>query len=214
MLKTTGPSNKPIPSRNNGCGSASNRNNNSRPIYSKNNSNGEVDKFDISKNGVEHAKKSGKSKSKKTSKSWNLAKLKKKLSKSGNSTNFNTIKAGPKFLTPNARIAFNCLRLAFTEAFFLWYFDLECHIWIETDALGYAISGVLSQSTSRTNPDRVVTKTNLGQWHLIAFFSRKMIFIEIKYKIYNSKLLTIVKAFKTWRHHLKSGKHKILVFIN
>ena len=99
---------------------------------------------------MKHVKKSGKSsksgklKSKKTSKSRNLAKSGKKLSKSGNSTNSNAIKAGPKFLTPDARTTFKRLRLAFTEAPILRYFDPECHIWIETYALGYAIGGVLS----------------------------------------------------------------------
>ena len=59
--------------------------------------------------------KSGKSKSEKMSKSQNLAKGK-KLSKSRNLTNFDTTEVRPKFLTPNTRIAFNRLRLAFTEA--------------------------------------------------------------------------------------------------
>ena len=53
------------------------------------------------------------------SKPQNLAKLEKKLSKSGNSINFNTTKARPKFLTPVIKIAFNCLRLAFIEALVL-----------------------------------------------------------------------------------------------
>ena len=82
---------------------------------------------------MEHAKKLGKSKSEKTSKSrklsksgklkgekmskfQNLSKSGKKLSKSGNSTNSDATKDGPKFLTPDARTAFNRLRLAFTEA--------------------------------------------------------------------------------------------------
>ena len=60
--------------------------------------------------------KSGKSKSEKTSKSRNSAKSGKKLSKSGNSTNFDATKDGPKFLTPDARTAFNHIWLAFTEA--------------------------------------------------------------------------------------------------
>ena len=119
--------------------------------------------------------KSGKSKSKKTSKSRNSAKLGKKLSKSGNSTNFDAMEDGPKFLTPDARTAFNRLRLAFTEAPILRHFDPECHIRIETDALGYAIGGVLSQLASETRPDGIVTKTDLGQWHPVAFFLRKMI---------------------------------------
>ena len=82
----------------------------------------EVNGFGVGENGVEHAKKSGKlsksgkSKSEKTSKSQNLAKSGKKLSKSGNSTNFDATEDGPKFLTPNTRTTFNRLRLAFTKA--------------------------------------------------------------------------------------------------
>ena len=34
------------------------------------------------------------------------------------------------------------------------------------------------------------------------------------YKIYNNELLTIVEAFKTWRHHLEGCKYKVLVFTN
>ena len=104
------------------------------------------------------------------SKSQNLAKSGKKLSKSGNSTNFDATEDRPKFLTPDARTAFNRLRLAFTEAPILRHFDPECHIRIETDASGYAIDGVLSQLAFETRPDRVVTKTDLGQWHPVAFF--------------------------------------------
>ena len=77
--------------------------------------------------------------------------------------------------------------------------------------MGYAIDGVLSQLTSGINPDRVVTKTDLGQWHPIAFFSKKMILPETRYKTHNGKLLAIVKAFKTWRYYLESCKHKLLI---
>ena len=178
---------------------------------------GEVNGFDVGGNGVEHAKKLGKlfksrkSKSEKTSKSWNSAKSGKKLSKSGNSTNFDATEDGLKFLTPDARTAFNRLRLAFTEAPILRHFDLECHIWIKIDALGYAISGMLSQLTSITSPNRVVIKTDLGQWHPVAFFSRKMIPAETRYETYDNELLAIVKVFKTWRHYLEACKHEVLV---
>ena len=127
ILKTTGSPNKPAPSKNNGSRSASSRNNNSKLASRKNDGNGEVNRFDISGNGVKHVKKSGKmsesrklsksrkSKSEKTFKSQNLAKSRKKSSKIGNSTHFDVTEVGPKFLTPNTRIAFNRLRLAFTE---------------------------------------------------------------------------------------------------
>ena len=104
MLKTTGLPNEPAPSRNDG----------SRPASGKNNGNGEVDEF--GGGGVEHAKKSGKSKGQKTFKSQKLAKSGKNSLKNGNSPNFSATEAGPSILTPGAREAFNRLRLAFTEA--------------------------------------------------------------------------------------------------
>ena len=140
MLKMTGLPDKPAPSRNNGSKSASSRNNDSKSAFGRNDGNGKIDKFGVDRNDVKHAKKSrktfksrklsksGKSKSEKTSKSWNLAKLGKKLSKSGNSTNFNTTANGPKFLTLDPRITFNCLWLTFIEALILGHFDPECHI--------------------------------------------------------------------------------------
>ena len=169
MLKTAGLSGKPAPSKNNSSRSASSKNNDSKPASGKNDGNGKVNGFDVSRNGVEHAKKSGKlsksgkSKSEKTSKSQNLAKSGKKLSKSGNLTNFDATEIGPKFLTPDARTVFNRLRLAFTEAPILWHFDPECHIWIETNGSGYVIGRMLSQLISRINPNGVVTKTDLDQ---------------------------------------------------
>ena len=146
MLKTT---NKSAPSRNNGSKSASSKNNDSRPASGKNDGNGKVNGFNS--DGVEHAKKSGKSKGQKSAKSQKLSKSgkskgekSKKPPKSGNSPNFDAKDTGPNFLTPEARSAFNRLRLAFTEAPILRHFDPECHIRIETDASSYAIGGVLS----------------------------------------------------------------------
>ena len=63
-----------------------------------------------------------------------------------------------------------------------------------------------SELTSGTCFDGVVTKANLGQWHPVAFFSRKMIPAEMQYKTHNGKFLVNVEAFKTWRHYLKSCK--------
>ena len=54
----------------------------------------------------------------------------------------------PKFLTSDAREAFNHLKQAFTKAPILRYFDLELHIRIETDTSAYSIGGVLSQLIS------------------------------------------------------------------
>ena len=45
----------------------------------------------------------------------------------------------------------------------------------------------------------------------MAFFSHKMIPAETRYKTHDGKFLTIIKAFKTWRHYLESSRHEVLV---
>ena len=97
------------------------------------------------------------------------------------------------FLTPGAKLAFTELRQAFLKAPILHHFDPERHIWIETDASGYAIGGILSQLTSE------------GRWHPVAFFSRKMIPAKTRYETHDSELLAIVETFKTWRHYLEGS---------
>ena len=78
----------------------------------------------------------------------NLSKSKKsKNTKSGIQTRIGAT-GEPTFLIPGAGEAFNQLRQAFTKAPILQHFDPECHIWIESDASGYAIGGVRSQLTS------------------------------------------------------------------
>ena len=119
--------------------------------------------------------------------------------------------AGTGFFTPEARLAFIQLRQAFVKALIFHHFNLKSHIRIETNLSGYTIDGILSQLSSGTKPDGIVTKDHLGQWHPIAFFSRKMIPAKTRYKTHNGELLAIVKAFKTWRHYLESCKHEVLV---
>ena len=123
ILKTSGLSDKPAPSRNNSSRSASSKNNNSRIALGKNDGNSEVDKFGVSDEGVEHTKKSKKSKKQKLAKSQKLSKSRKskgkklkKPSKSKNSPNFNVTEAKPNVLIPGTKKAFNCLWLAFIKA--------------------------------------------------------------------------------------------------
>ena len=95
--------------------------------------------------GDELIKKCGKlSKIGKLSKSQKLAKLRKKLSKSGNLPNFDAKENKPSFLTSDAKMAFNHLRLTFTKTSILWHFDSEYYIRIEINVSGYAIGDVLS----------------------------------------------------------------------
>ena len=51
------------------------------------------------------------------------------------------------FLTSGARMAFTKLKQVFIKAPILHYFDLEHYIWVEIDASGYAIGGILSKLT-------------------------------------------------------------------
>ena len=137
-----------------------------------------------------------------------------KNNKSRNSTCVPNIGATgePNFLTPDAKKAFNHLRLAFIEAPILRHFDPESHIRIETDASGYAIGGVLSQLNLDSDaPPNDSNKSDFGQWHPVAYFSRKMILAETWYETHDAELLAIVEAFKTWRHYLEGCKYEILV---
>ena len=121
----------------------------------------------------------------------------------------------PNFLTPDAKKAFNYLRLAFIKAPILQHFDPESHIRIETDALGYAIGRVLSQLNFDSDaPPNDSNKSDFGQWHPVAYFFRKMIPTETQYKTHDAQLLAIVEAFKTWRHYLEGCKHKVFVLTN
>ncbi len=123
------------------------------------------------------------------------------------------------FLTFGAKETFIHLRKSFTKALILRHFDPECHIRIETDALGYASGGVLSQMTLDqhssnhvTYEDPISSKSEIDQWHPVVFFSQKMILTETWYKTYNQELLAIVEAFKTWHHYLEGCKYEVLIF--
>ena len=54
------------------------------------------------------------------------------------------------FLTPEAKLAFSGLRLAFTKAPILYHFDPKRYIWIKTDTSDYIIGDFLSQLTSES----------------------------------------------------------------
>ena len=102
----------------------------------------------------------------------------------------------------SVRVAFQKLQEAFTIAPILIHFDSELKIQLETDASDYAIADILSQLIA------------LGMWHLVAFWSRKIIPAKQNYKTHDQELLTIVAAFKQWRHYLDEVKHVIEVLTN
>lgn len=87
-----------------------------------------------------------------------------------------------------ARLTFIQLRQVFIKPSILYHFNLKCQIKIETNVSNYAINKVLSQLTTNSS----------GQWQMVVFNFSKMILVETQYKTHNSKLLAILKAFKTW----------------
>ena len=76
----------------------------------------------------------------------------------------NSAKNVSNYLTPDAKMTFDQLYQAFTEALILQHFDLEQYIRVETDASGHTIGGVLSEVTN-----------DLVRWHSVAYFLDKMI---------------------------------------
>ena len=98
-------------------------------------------------------------------------------------------------MTPGARRSFQELVATFTNSPFL---DTKRSIRLETDASGYAISGILSQKQET-------------EWKVVAYFSRKMIDAERNYEIHDAELLAIVESFRHWRHYLEQPYHTLEV---
>ena len=71
---------------------------------------------------------------------------------------------------------------------------------METDTLGHAIGGVLSQEQD-------------GKWKPIAFLSRTMQPAERNYEIYDKELLAIVEALAKWRQYLLDAKESFEVWM-
>ena len=56
--------------------------------------------------------------------------------------------------------------------------------------------------------------SEMGQWHLVAYYSQKMILIKTRYETHDAELLVIVEAFKNWRHYLEGCQYEVLVLTN
>ena len=105
------------------------------------------------------------------------------------------------FLTEEARASFYSLKEAFADAVSTHHFNPNRKTKIETDASGFAISGILSQLDEST-----------GNWVPVAFYSRKMDKHELNYGIHDQELLAIVESFSEWRHYLEGSKLPVTVF--
>ena len=99
--------------------------------------------------------------------------------------------------------AFQRLTNVFNKAPLLKHFDSQLLIQIETNALKYALAGILTQ-----------LQEDNKQWHPVAFHSRKMILAEWNYETHDQELLAIVTAFKHWQHYLEGSFHPVEVLTN
>ena len=90
------------------------------------------------------------------------------------------------FFILKTKLAFIELRQAFFKTLILHHFNPKRHIQIQTDVSNYTIDEVLSQ----------LTLENLGRWHLVAFFSQKIIPSKTRYETHKDEILAIVEDFK------------------
>src|SRR5258708_4104148 len=88
---------------------------------------------------------------------------------------------------------FQALKVAFTSAPVLCHWTLDLPMMVETDALDFAIAGILSVTTPN------------NEIHLVTFFSHLLQSVEHNYDTHNKELLAIFKAFKSWRHFLEGA---------
>ena len=113
------------------------------------------------------------------------------------------LRGAGEFLTPKAKVAYRELLRVFIERTMNHHFNAERKSRVETDSSGCAISGVFSQ-----------LKEELGQWLLVAFYSRKMNVHERNYGIHDQELLAIVESVREWRHYLEGSSQPIKVITN
>ena len=73
---------------------------------------------------------------------------------------------GPYDMTLEARIAFRRLKAAFAAIPVLQHFDSAKLIYLEIDASGFAIAGILSQLGTQTEGQRMDM-----HWYPVAFWS-------------------------------------------
>ena len=99
----------------------------------------------------------------------------------------------------SAQRAFDELKACYLGAPLLRHFDPRLPMRLEADASQFALAGILSQLFED------------GQWHPIAFTSRKMQGAERNWEVYDQELLAIVHSFKTWRHYFEGCQHTIQV---
>ena len=104
-----------------------------------------------------------------------------------------TRKDTPWNFSEPCRQFFNALKKAFTTAPILTHFIPDTPITVETDALDYAVTGILSITCADS------------EIHPVAFYSRTLTALELNYDMHDKELLAIFEAFWAWRHYLEGS---------
>ena len=103
-------------------------------------------------------------------------------------------------MTQEALNSFNELKQLFSRALMLVHYNPTRRIMLECDASKFAIGAILSQLVETT-----------GQWHPVAFWSRKMAPAEKNYGAKEAEMLAIIEICKHWRHYLEGAMYSIRV---
>jgi len=113
-----------------------------------------------------------------------------------------THKDAPWNFSDECRKSFETLKKAFTTAPILTHWMPDVPLIVETDALDYAIAGILSIVC----PDSEIRP--------VAFYSRTLTPPELNYDTHDKELLAIHKAFRTWRHYLEGSSEPVDVVMD
>ena len=101
--------------------------------------------------------------------------------------------------TDKEQKVFDDFKQVFAVKPILTHYDFEQKFQVQTDVFDEMIDDVLFQRNAAE------------VWQFVAYFSKKMIFAECNYKIYDKKLLVIVKAFEEWHSELKESRFPVEV---
>ncbi len=95
---------------------------------------------------------------------------------------------------------FNHMKKWTTEVFILRHFDQNRKTILETDSFNYVNDDILSQYDDEET------------LHSMIYYSKNLSLAECNYKIYDKKLLAIIRAFKHWWSELKLTELLIKMF--
>jgi hypothetical protein len=102
-----------------------------------------------------------------------------------------------------ARKAFKKLKKVFIKTSILLHFDFKRRIRLKIDAFDFVISEIISQLIEE-----------IDQWHLIAFFFRKMFAAKRNYEIEEKKMLAMIESCRVFRHYVKEALFSIQMLID